>query len=409
MFTHHSTACPGMRRDQNVKDLHREGDSHKFLVTGGGHPVGEVGPVGSFWAPRSQRPHSGCQASGLRARPCLLPLPPPPDCCSKPASTLTARPSLAPPCMKLRSVGRRRWFATAGCAAGAGVGGTGVRREAEGAWTGLAWHAQNGINAHVRNTYSQTALDIVHQFTTSQASKEIKQLPVRWAWAGAGGPGQGRGGAGSQDRGVCHSVSPEASAAPQVRATKDYCNNYDLTSLNVKAGDIITVRTVWGCWSRAERGLGCCPQCLARTGGAQATHPFDPEVGIPPSVPSPYPLDSERSPPQFYPARSLSSTQMAAGRAVSMTTGQAMTVWATSHLPWARPSSSVSRQVQPRPGARGQTGACARCCRVGWGRELPPSLGVRSGVCPASSYPGLQVPRPGPPLIQQTLHARLEE
>lgn len=38
---------------------------------------------------------------------------------------------------------------------------------------------------------------------------------------------------------------PEASAALQVRATKDYCNNYDLTSLNVKAGDIITVRTAW--------------------------------------------------------------------------------------------------------------------------------------------------------------------
>uniref|UniRef100_A0A8C5P2V3 Caskin-1 n=1 Tax=Jaculus jaculus TaxID=51337 RepID=A0A8C5P2V3_JACJA len=69
----------------------------------------------------------------------------------------------------------------------------------------------SGINAQVRNTYSQTALDIVHQFTTSQASKEIKQL-LR-----------------------------EASAALQVRATKDYCNNYDLTSLNVKAGDIITV------------------------------------------------------------------------------------------------------------------------------------------------------------------------
>ncbi|XP_030863248.1 caskin-1 isoform X2 [Gorilla gorilla gorilla] len=69
----------------------------------------------------------------------------------------------------------------------------------------------SGINAHVRNTYSQTALDIVHQFTASQASREIKQL-LR-----------------------------EASAALQVRATKDYCNNYDLTSLNVKAGDIITV------------------------------------------------------------------------------------------------------------------------------------------------------------------------
>lgn len=34
----------------------------------------------------------------------------------------------------------------------------------------------------------------------------------------------------------------DASAAMQVRALKDYCNNYDLTSLNIKAGDIITVR-----------------------------------------------------------------------------------------------------------------------------------------------------------------------
>ncbi|XP_037767356.1 caskin-1 isoform X2 [Chelonia mydas] len=69
----------------------------------------------------------------------------------------------------------------------------------------------SGINAHIRNTYSQTALDIVHQFTATQASKEIKQM-LR-----------------------------DASAALQVRAVKDYCNNYDLTSLNVKAGDVITV------------------------------------------------------------------------------------------------------------------------------------------------------------------------
>nr|XP_060642477.1 caskin-1 isoform X1 [Anolis sagrei ordinatus] len=69
----------------------------------------------------------------------------------------------------------------------------------------------SGINAHIRNTYSQTALDIVNQFTATQASKEIKQM-LR-----------------------------DASAALQVRAVKDYCNNYDLTSLNVKAGDIITV------------------------------------------------------------------------------------------------------------------------------------------------------------------------
>uniref|UniRef100_A0A8C1U437 Si:dkeyp-9d4.3 n=1 Tax=Cyprinus carpio TaxID=7962 RepID=A0A8C1U437_CYPCA len=69
----------------------------------------------------------------------------------------------------------------------------------------------SGISAGVRNTFCQTALDIVNQFTTTQASKEIKQM-LR-----------------------------DASAAMQVRALKDYCNNYDLTSLNIKAGDIITV------------------------------------------------------------------------------------------------------------------------------------------------------------------------
>lgn len=44
---------------------------------------------------------------------------------------------------------------------------------------------QSGINAHVRNTYNQTALDIVNQFTTSQASKEIKQM-LRGRGAGGG-------------------------------------------------------------------------------------------------------------------------------------------------------------------------------------------------------------------------------
>lgn len=39
----------------------------------------------------------------------------------------------------------------------------------------------------------------------------------------------------------------DASAALQVRALKDYCNNYDLTSLNIKAGDVITVRLITVC------------------------------------------------------------------------------------------------------------------------------------------------------------------
>lgn len=55
----------------------------------------------------------------------------------------------------------------------------------------LSTPLQSGINAHVRNTYNQTALDIVNQFTTSQASKEIKQMlrgrgarGARGSWGG---------------------------------------------------------------------------------------------------------------------------------------------------------------------------------------------------------------------------------
>ncbi|XP_034151137.1 caskin-2 isoform X3 [Esox lucius] len=65
-----------------------------------------------------------------------------------------------------------------------------------------------GIDVNIRNTYNQTALDIVNQFTTSHASKEIKQLL----------------------RGVL-----------QVRALKDYWNLHDPTALNIRAGDVIMV------------------------------------------------------------------------------------------------------------------------------------------------------------------------
>ncbi|XP_034715743.1 caskin-2 [Etheostoma cragini] len=68
-----------------------------------------------------------------------------------------------------------------------------------------------GINVNMRNTYNQTALDIVNQFTTSTASREIKQL-LR-----------------------------EASSNLQVRALKDYWNLHDPTALNLRAGDLIMV------------------------------------------------------------------------------------------------------------------------------------------------------------------------
>uniref|UniRef100_W5N022 CASK interacting protein 2 n=1 Tax=Lepisosteus oculatus TaxID=7918 RepID=W5N022_LEPOC len=68
-----------------------------------------------------------------------------------------------------------------------------------------------GIDVNIRNTYNQTALDIVNQFTTSHASKDIKQL-LR-----------------------------DASGVLQVRALKDYWNLHDPTALNIRAGDIIMV------------------------------------------------------------------------------------------------------------------------------------------------------------------------
>ncbi len=60
---------------------------------------------------------------------------------------------------------------------------------------------------------------------------------------------------------ICLS-QPDASAALQVRALKDYCNNYDLTSLNIKAGDVITVifirpalKQIMNIWSYFEVDL----------------------------------------------------------------------------------------------------------------------------------------------------------
>lgn len=107
-----------------------------------------------------------------------------------------------------------------------------------GAWGLLTghtfWHLQNGINAHVRNTYSQTALDIVHQFTTSQASKEIKQLlrggPGAGALGGSGGPGQlaGLGGSAScVPRGLGSPTGPgDQGLLQQLRPDQPQCESW---------------------------------------------------------------------------------------------------------------------------------------------------------------------------------------
>uniref|UniRef100_A0A8C7DYT9 Caskin-2-like n=1 Tax=Oncorhynchus kisutch TaxID=8019 RepID=A0A8C7DYT9_ONCKI len=68
-----------------------------------------------------------------------------------------------------------------------------------------------GIDVNLRDTYNQTALDNVNQFTTSSASKDIKI------------------------------ILREALGSLQVRAVKDYWNLHDPTALNLRAGDLIMV------------------------------------------------------------------------------------------------------------------------------------------------------------------------
>lgn len=42
--------------------------------------------------------------------------------------------------------------------------------------TEMMFPLQAGVDVNIRNTYNQTALDIVNQFTASHASRDIKQL-----------------------------------------------------------------------------------------------------------------------------------------------------------------------------------------------------------------------------------------
>lgn len=67
---------------------------------------------------------------------------------------------------------------------------------------------QGGVDVNIRNTYNQTALDIVNQFTTSHASKDIKQL-----LRGEVGPVHGQALPGTE-RGFSHWDLPGASSAP---------------------------------------------------------------------------------------------------------------------------------------------------------------------------------------------------
>lgn len=114
----------------------------------------------------------------------------------------------------------------------------------------------NGIDVNIRNTYNQTALDIVNQFTACHASKDIKQL-LR-----------------------------EATGVLQVRAMKDFWNLHDPTALTIRAGDVITVieQHVDGRWKGhihdTQRGtdrIGYFPPSIVevisrRSGGTLSRH-----------------------------------------------------------------------------------------------------------------------------------------
>ncbi|XP_061761791.1 caskin-2-like isoform X3 [Nerophis ophidion] len=110
-----------------------------------------------------------------------------------------------------------------------------------------------GVDVNIRNTYNQTALDIVNQFTTSHASREIKQL-LR-----------------------------DATGVLQVRALKDFWNLHDPTALNIRAGDVITVleQHVDGRWKGhihdSQRGtdrVGFFPPSIVEVISRRGGHPI---------------------------------------------------------------------------------------------------------------------------------------
>lgn len=100
---------------------------------------------------------------------------------------------------------------------------------------------QAGVDVNIKNTYNQTALDIVNQFTTSHASRDIKQLlRGRLSLQTEPPPGRRWGHGGSL---FCVVAAPsDATGVLQVRALKDHWNLHDPTALNITAGDVITVR-----------------------------------------------------------------------------------------------------------------------------------------------------------------------
>uniref|UniRef100_A0A3Q1IWV6 CASK interacting protein 2 n=1 Tax=Anabas testudineus TaxID=64144 RepID=A0A3Q1IWV6_ANATE len=135
-----------------------------------------------------------------------------------------------------------------------------------------------GVDVNIRNTYNQTALDIVNQFTTSHASKDIKQL-LR-----------------------------DATGVLQVRALKDYWNLHDPTALNIRAGDVIMVleQHVDGRWKghihdsqrgtdrvgffppsiveviSRRNGHSCCPEPPSPPASAPPLRPTTPTLYMPP-------------------------------------------------------------------------------------------------------------------------------
>ncbi|KAK7919104.1 hypothetical protein WMY93_010388 [Mugilogobius chulae] len=88
--------------------------------------------------------------------------------------------------------------------------------------TGGKHEEKAGINVNMRNTYNQTALDIVNQFTTPQPAARSSSC------SGSVLPPH-------------RSTADKASSSLQVRAVKDYWNLHDPTALNLRAGDIVMV------------------------------------------------------------------------------------------------------------------------------------------------------------------------
>uniref|UniRef100_A0A3B3UIG3 CASK interacting protein 2 n=1 Tax=Poecilia latipinna TaxID=48699 RepID=A0A3B3UIG3_9TELE len=243
------------------------------------------------------------------------------------------------------------------------------------------------VDVNIRNTYNQTALDIVNQFTTSHASKDIKQL-LR-----------------------------DATGILQVRALKDHWNLHDPTALNIRAGDVITVleQHLDGRWKGhihdSQRGtdrVGFFPPSIVEVISRRNGHfcPAEPGPHAPRRQhPPPQPIRAE--PPHCTPGLTPpQATPTFTGSVVVFAAGDRNSVGSTGSVGSTRSAGSgQSTESNSAPNGQQHTTSGESCRWVSLCPQLSSEVSLlRRLSCPAGGAPRRQtvtVQRPAEPSFTQ--------